>query len=169
MDRCVKDACSGLEPEQVAWQEHHGVCTRPADDMSLLGQHVPALRIVAADYDEDAAREADLVGLAQAVEHIETPIAREDAAILTMGEDGWNLMDARERRVKIKAVGLQTGGIGNHHEFAQIRHGPLRETRNGIVSGGQDLADVPFAESPVTFQSHILCRALVDRKSTRLN
>jgi hypothetical protein len=84
MDRRVENACGGFEPEQVPRQEHHGVCARPADNMPLLGQHIPAFWIIAADDHEDAAREADLVGLAQAVEHIEPPVTREDSAISTM-------------------------------------------------------------------------------------
>src|SRR4051794_11430617 len=86
---------------------------------------------------------------------------------MALREDRRNFIDPRKRCVKIETVRPQAGGICNHHEFAQIRYGPLGETGNGFVSGSEDLAYVPFAKSPMTFQIHVFRSPLVADEAAR--
>src|SRR3712207_3172576 len=119
--------------------------------MPLLGQHIPALGVIAAYDHEDADCKADLVGLAQAGENVQASVTRKDTAILPLREDRGNLIDSCQWCMKIETVRLQTGGVCNDHELAQVRYSPLRENGNGLVSGRQNLFGAPFIQRPMVF------------------
>jgi len=89
---------------------------------SFRGEQSSGRLVGRLDNDEDAAGEAELVGPAQAIEHVDPAVARQQAALRPGPEQRRQLSGAGDRRVQAGTVGQQAGVVRHDAYLAQVGH-----------------------------------------------
>jgi hypothetical protein len=118
MYRGIENAGRSFETKEMSWEENHRGFLVPADDVAFLCEHFPALCVVTTNDDENSTGEANFVGGPEAMKHVKAPLPGKNSAAIAVRENRRHLPDARNRCVKIRAIRLKPGCIGDYHELA---------------------------------------------------